>query len=335
MTLQLKRRLQKNIGIICSLLVLFTVVPVYATDTDDLEKQSASLQKELEGINSEIVEMGTEIANIELQIESTNNSIIITEEQLSIIMNNESEQYEEMKSRIKYMYENGSSSLIDLLCSAESIADFVNKADFIGSISDYDRSQLDALQATHATIEEQQANLNEQKSSLETMQDDLNAKQEALNQKAAETSTNLSEISSQIAQIKEEQARKAAEAAAAQAQAEANANASSGGSSSGGGSSSPSYSYPTSGGALTPSKGVVYFNGHRETYYSQRVLPGTGLNIPGRHVAGDGTIRDRDNYICVASSDLPKGTVVETSLGMGKVYDSGCASGTIDIYTDW
>ena len=52
-------------------------------------------------------------------------------------------------------------------------------------------------------------------------------------------------------------------------------------------------------------------------------------------MAQDGTIRDEDNYICVASSDYPKGTVVETSLGMGKVYDSGCASGTIDIYTDW
>ena len=59
------------------------------------------------------------------------------------------------------------------------------------------------------------------------------------------------------------------------------------------------------------------------------------MNIPGRHVAWDGTIRDSSNYICVASVDHPWGTVVNTSLGPGKVYDSGCASGTIDIYTDW
>lgn len=86
---------------------------------------------------------------------------------------------------------------------------------------------------------------------------------------------------------------------------------------------------------LTKSKGVNYFNGHKETWYSQKVLPGGGLNIPGRHVAADGTIRDEDNYICVASSDYPKGTIVETSLGTGKVYDTGCASGVIDIYTNW
>ena len=91
----------------------------------------------------------------------------------------------------------------------------------------------------------------------------------------------------------------------------------------------------TNTGILTKSKGVNYFNGHKETWYSQKVLPGGGLKIPGRHVAEDGTIRDIDNYICVASSDYPKGTIVETSLGMGKVYDSGCDSGTIDIYTDW
>ena len=95
------------------------------------------------------------------------------------------------------------------------------------------------------------------------------------------------------------------------------------------------YTPPSGSGILTKDKGVNYFNGHRETYYSQRVLPGHGLNIPGRHVASDGTIRDGNGYLCVASSDYPKGTVVQTSLGTAIVYDTGCASGTIDIYTDW
>ena len=86
---------------------------------------------------------------------------------------------------------------------------------------------------------------------------------------------------------------------------------------------------------LTKSKGVVYFNGHKETWYSQKVLPGSGLKIPGRHVDSRGLVCDGDGYICVASSDYKKGTIVETSLGTGKVYDSGCASGTIDIYCNW
>ena len=95
--------------------------------------------------------------------------------------------------------------------------------------------------------------------------------------------------------------------------------------------------YETNANRLTKSKGVVYYNNHKETYYSQNALPGTSLRIPGRHVADDGTVRDGDGYICVAanSSYMSKGTVVKTSLGPAKVYDSGCASGTIDIYTNW
>ena len=88
---------------------------------------------------------------------------------------------------------------------------------------------------------------------------------------------------------------------------------------------------------LTPSRGAIYFNGHKETYYSQQVLPGYALNIPGRHVADDGTIRDGEGYIAVAAntSYLGRGATLITSLGPAKVYDSGCAYGVIDIYTNW
>lgn len=95
--------------------------------------------------------------------------------------------------------------------------------------------------------------------------------------------------------------------------------------------------YNVSSNPLTSFKGVVYYNGHRETYYSQRVLPGNGLNIPGRHIADDGTIRDGDGYICVAANSayMKKGTTLMTSLGPAKVYDCGCVYGTIDIYVNW
>ena len=83
--------------------------------------------------------------------------------------------------------------------------------------------------------------------------------------------------------------------------------------------------------------GVLYFDGHKETYYSQKVLPGGGLRIPGRHVAEDGTVRDEEGYICVAAdwNYLPDGATVLTSLGPARVYDTGCDYGVIDIYVNW
>ena len=71
------------------------------------------------------------------------------------------------------------------------------------------------------------------------------------------------------------------------------------------------------------------------TRYSQRVLPGGGLDIPGRHVTEDGFVRDADGNICVASDDLDQGAEIETPYGKGKVYDTGSGSGNLDLYTDW
>lgn len=82
--------------------------------------------------------------------------------------------------------------------------------------------------------------------------------------------------------------------------------------------------------------GVIQnYKGHKITWYSENVLPGEGLDIPGRHTDKNGIVRDEDGYVCVASGDYEKGTIVSTNLGYGKVYDCGCHSGTIDIYTNW
>lgn len=86
------------------------------------------------------------------------------------------------------------------------------------------------------------------------------------------------------------------------------------------------------------SAGVVYEDGVRYTWYSQNVLPGGGLhelNANGRHVNDQGYICDANGYIAVASSDHEMGTVIDTPFGEAKVYDTGCDSGTVDVYTDF
>ena len=84
-------------------------------------------------------------------------------------------------------------------------------------------------------------------------------------------------------------------------------------------------------------QGVICDGDYRYTWYSQRILPGGGLEIEGRHVSDEGYVVDAEERIVVASSDLDRGTELEVPFGSGKavVLDTGCASGTIDIYTDF
>ena len=82
------------------------------------------------------------------------------------------------------------------------------------------------------------------------------------------------------------------------------------------------------------SAGTVNDGTYNYTWYSQRVLPGGGLEIPGRHVDDDGFVRDENGNLCIASKNLDKGTEVETPYGKGIVYDY-CPNDNLDIYTDW
>lgn len=109
----------------------------------------------------------------------------------------------------------------------------------------------------------------------------------------------------------------------------------------------PKLSFAPTAQTLTKSKGAqIYVDGsgvaHRETYYD---LP---MNIVIGACAGGGyTIRydgakvDKDGYVLVAASlaNYPKCTVVETSMGPGKVYDTGGFAARyphgFDLATDW
>lgn len=82
--------------------------------------------------------------------------------------------------------------------------------------------------------------------------------------------------------------------------------------------------------------GVIDWGGWTWTYYSEKVLPGEGLYLPGRNTDENGFICDGDGYICLASTALSWGTIVDTPFEkQGKVYDSGCDSHILDVYVSW
>lgn len=82
------------------------------------------------------------------------------------------------------------------------------------------------------------------------------------------------------------------------------------------------------------SAGVVNWGGYRFTWYSQNVLPGGGLNIPGRHVNSSGFVCDGDGYICAATA-FGRGTTGNSPWGAWKSYDTGVSGNTVDLYCNW
>lgn len=83
--------------------------------------------------------------------------------------------------------------------------------------------------------------------------------------------------------------------------------------------------------------GRIHWSGWDWTWYSERILPGYALRIPGRHTDANGYVRDGNGFLCLASDAHRRGTILETPFGgHGKVYDCGCGNNyTIDVYVNW
>lgn len=273
-----KRRIRTGLALLCSLAVVFSVFPAYADDDiESLEDQTSALESELQGINQEILSLSEEISSTEMQVEILNGEIARTEDSLAKAETNEQKQYDDMKTRIKYMYENGNATLLEMLFSAEDMADFLNKADFIENLSQYDRDALNELIDVHQQIEDQMKSLEEQQASMADLQDDLADKQAELQAKAQQTSTNLQEVNNRLEAAKKaeeerlareqaarEKAEQEAKEAAAQAESEKNSssgnNSTSGTVSNGGGSVNASVDEITLFAALLDCEAVHDYN---------------------------------------------------------------------------
>ena len=227
MNLHTKRRLKAGVALLCSATMTFALATPYsfADEKETLENKTSDLQSQLAGINQDLLKISDEISDTQMRMTLVNSEILRSEDELTISQQNEDQQYENMKSRIKYMYENGNSNMLELLFSAESMSDLLNKADFIQNISQYDRDMLSELQNIHADIENQKMALQNQQASLNNLENELQQQQAALQQKADETSTDLAQFQAQLQQIREQEAAKAAAEAAAKAQQEAAAKA--------------------------------------------------------------------------------------------------------------
>lgn len=203
----LKRKLQTGIALICSFALAFSVLPVSAEESaQSLESKTSDLTGQLAGINQELVAISDQISTTEMQVEITNGEIQRTKDSLADTQAKEAQQYNDMKTRIKYMYETGSASLLEMLFSAEDMSDFLNKADFIQNISDYDRKMLSELQETKNQIAEEEKTLQAQQDSLLSLQNRLDKKQSDLQAKAAATSTDLAAFQAQLAALRAQEA---------------------------------------------------------------------------------------------------------------------------------
>ena len=204
-----------RIGVLCLSFVLFTlsVFPAYATKTvDKLEEEASGLESELSDLEKEMKALDKELDQILAQIKTTNSELERIREELAIAKGQEEAQYESMMTRIKYMYENGNSTMLEMLFSSKCIAEFVSKAEYFSAITEYDRKLLTEYTENQEQIAEKEAKLKDSQEYLNSLQKELSAREKTLSSKISATSAELSDYTAKIEKAKAE-AKKAEEEA--------------------------------------------------------------------------------------------------------------------------
>jgi len=187
----------------------------------NIADQKASLESTLSTLNDELSSISSDMESIQSQISDKNDDIRQTESELDDARADEANQYNNMKLRIKYSYENGSFSYLAAILESENIGELMNRADEVSQLNTYDRNMLNEYVATKNTIAAKEDQLVADRESLTSLQSDLASKQTAASSQIAATSASISQFSDQLtaaeadaesyeAQLNEEKAAQAA-----------------------------------------------------------------------------------------------------------------------------
>ena len=203
---------------------------------DSLEKQKKELQAGKTNIqnvvnslkasknqlNNAITELDQQVSELQANIDSYNTLIEEKEAEIEIASKEleeaervAAEQYEAMKLRIKYMYEKGENGYLEILLASKTFGDFLNKADYIEKLSEYDRNKLQeyVLDVEYVTmcgqqLEEEKAVLEEAKQASEEEQDNLDVliseKEKQITAYDADINTKQQAIAEYDAEIQEQ-----------------------------------------------------------------------------------------------------------------------------------
>ena len=150
-------------------------------------------------LDSSLESIGNELSKLNDDIDAKEKQIDTTKQELSEAKETEKSQYESMKLRIKYMYEKGDSTYVDLLMEAGSLSELLSKAEYITKISSYDRQKLDEYAATKEKIAEKEKALEEEHAELLNLQNETEAKQASVEKLLAAKQTELQNYETKIA----------------------------------------------------------------------------------------------------------------------------------------
>lgn len=171
---------------------------------EKLEDTKNSLEGKLADLNEKLTTVSNNLNDLEQQISDKEVEIVLTQEDLEDAKETEKEQYESMKARIRFMYERSDYAFLEALLGSGSLAEALNKADYVEQIAAYDRKKLEEYEASRIQVQEEEARLKEEKEQLDLLKEQVQEEKKKVNSYVKQTATSISATSNQISNAEAE-----------------------------------------------------------------------------------------------------------------------------------
>ncbi len=171
-------------------------------DIKNISEEQEAVEAELEELDAQLVDLLLSVSILESDIRDKEQAIDVTKGELEDAKVRVSEQEAAMARRIKFMYERGSSTYLELFLESKSMAEAVNKSEYSEKLYKYDRLMLERYRLAKQEVEEKEHQLEDELAELEEIKEDLNDQKEELDALIAEKQETAENFSQQLSRAK-------------------------------------------------------------------------------------------------------------------------------------
>ena len=178
---------------------------------DEVQEELANLELEKTNVMESIEKMDKKMDKVDEKLKEVNRNLEVVTEELELVSaelvtaeEQEVSQYETMKKRIKYMYENSSNGYLDLIFSGNSISDVLNRMEYVNKITAYDNKMLESYKATRLEVLEKKNAVSEKKIQYETLQEEVELEQDTLKKIIKKKEDEINKFNESISATSEE-----------------------------------------------------------------------------------------------------------------------------------
>ena len=164
----------------------------------ELESKKGESETYLADLNTQLDDLRSSLEKLQNDYDAKQEELTQLQSDLEDAKADEAQQYEAMKLRIRYMYENSASNYMNLLFESGSISDFLNQAENISQMSKYDRDMLDTYRETKEAIQTKEEQVAQEKEEIVALQQESADKQAAVEELVEATYQQIREYQEDI-----------------------------------------------------------------------------------------------------------------------------------------